>query len=98
MDSKIILEYQWPYLLSFLPAEEELDRSAKETGALTRKRQVPSASVLLRLALAYGFCGLTLRQTAAWAEVAGVASLSDVALLKRLRASSDWLGLLLGLS
>ena len=97
MDSKIILEYQWPYLLSFLPSEEALDRTAKETGALTRKRQVPSASVLLRLALAYGFCGLTLRQTAAWAEVAGVASLSDVALLKRLRASSDWLGLLLGL-
>jgi hypothetical protein len=40
----------------------------------------------------YGFCGLSLRQTAAWAEASEVASLSDVALLKRLRKSSDWLG------
>lgn len=97
MDSQIVLEYQWPYLLSFLPAEEELERTARETGALKRKRRVRSASTLLRLALAYGFCGLTLRQTAAWAEVTEVASLSDVALLKRLRAASEWLGLLLGL-
>ena len=97
MDSKVILEYQWPYLLSFLPSEDELERTARETGALLRKRQVRSASTLLRLALAYGFCGLTLRQTAAWAEVANVASLSDVALLNRLRGASEWLGLLLGL-
>ena len=97
MDSKIILEYQWPYLLSFLPSEDELERTARETGALRRKRQVRSASALLRLAFAYGFCGLTLRQTAAWAEVANVASLSDVALLNRLRGASVWLGLLLGL-
>jgi hypothetical protein len=97
MDSKVLLEYQWPYLLSFLPPEDELERTAMETGALRRRRQVRSASALLRLAFGYGFCGLTLRQTAAWAEVVKVASLSDVALLKRLRAASDWLGLLLGL-
>jgi len=42
--------------------------------------------------LAYGFCGLSLRQTAAWAEACGVASISNVALLKRLRSSADWLG------
>lgn len=97
MDTKIILEYQWPYLLSFLPSEEELDRTAREMGAMLRKRGVPSASALLRLCLAYGFCGLTLRQTAAWAQVAKVAEVSNVALLKRVRAAGDWLGLLLGL-
>lgn len=97
MDSKVMLEYQWSYLLSFLPPEDVLERTAKDTGALVRKRQIPSASALLRLALAYGFCGLTLRQTAAWAEVVGVASISDVALLKRLRSAAEWLGLLLGL-
>jgi hypothetical protein len=97
MDSTVIFEYQWPYLLSFLPPEDELERTARETGALRRRRQVRSASALLRLAFAYGFCGLTLRQTAAWAEVVNVASLSDVALLKRLRGASEWLGLLLGL-
>jgi hypothetical protein len=40
----------------------------------------------------YGFCGLSLRQAAAWAEASDVASLSDVALMKRLRNASDWLG------
>jgi len=96
MDSTILLEFQWPYLRSFLPNDEELERTARETGALIRRRGVPSASALLRLALAYGFCGLTLRQVAAWAQVAKVAEVSNVALLKRLRSASDWLGLLLG--
>ncbi len=75
-----MLEYQWPYLLSFLPPEDELERTARQTGASRPKRRVGSASSLLRLAFVYGFCGLTLRQTAAWAEVVNVASLSDVAL------------------
>lgn len=97
MDTQVLLEYQWPYLLSFLPPEEELERTAREMGALRRKRGIAGASVLLRLALAYGFCGLTLRQTAAWGQVARVASISNVALLKRLRHSADWLGQLLGL-
>jgi hypothetical protein len=97
MDAHVAIEYQWPYLLTFLPSGEELERTAKETGALLRKRGVPSAEALLRLALAYGFCGLTLRQTAAWAQVAKVAEVSDVALLKRLRSADSWLGLILGL-
>lgn len=91
-----LIEYQWPYLVSFLPAEESLDQSARKFGALTRKRRVDSADKLLRLALAYGFCGLSLRQTAAWAEAAGIASLSDVALLKRLKKAANWLGHLVG--
>jgi len=95
MDTKTVLEYQWPYLASFLASPEVIEQSARDFGALRRKRRVASASELLRLALAYGFCGLSLRQTAAWAEACGVASLSDVALLKRLRSASDWLGHLL---
>lgn len=95
MEANIFLEYHWPYMLTFLPPKDELDRSAREMGALLRKRGVASGEALLRLALAYGFCGLSLRQTAAWAQVAGVADVSDVALLKRLRASAEWLGHLL---
>jgi len=95
MDTKTVLEYQWPYLASFLASPEVIEQSARDFGALKRKRRVDSASKLLRLAFAYGFCGLSLRQTAAWAEACGVASLSDVALLKRLRSASDWLGYLL---
>ena len=97
MNTQIMLEYEWPYLRSFLPDDATLERSAYEFGALRRKRNVSNADDLLRLALAYGFCGLTLRQTAAWAQVAGVAELSDVALLKRLRGAADWLGHLLAL-
>jgi len=94
MDYRQLVEYQWPYLLSFLAVDEPLDESAKRYGALIRKRRVDSADKLLRLALAYGFCGLSLRQTAAWAETLGIASLSDVALLKRFQKASSWLGYL----
>jgi len=91
------LEHEWPHLLSFLPPEEQLEKTAKSWGALLRKRAVGDASKLLRLALVYGFCGCSLRQTAAWATAAEVASLSDVALLNRLRKASGWLGYLLGI-
>lgn len=94
MDYRELVEYQWPYLLSFLEAEEPLEDSAKRYGAMTRRRRVDTADKLLRLVLAYGFCGLSLRQTAAWAETAGIASLSDVALMKRFQKASDWLGYL----
>jgi hypothetical protein len=50
---------------------------------------------LLRLAITYGFCGFSLRQTAAYAQTIGFASISDVALLKRLRRCGPWLGELL---
>lgn len=96
MSGRELLENQWPYLLSFLPPGLDLERTARETGALARRRNVSDASVLLRLALAYGFCGLSLRQVAAWAQAQQIASLSNVALLKRLRASHTWLGMILG--
>lgn len=89
------LEFQWPYLLTLLPSLVDLEATAYANGALVRRRSIDSAPTLLRLALAYGFCGFSLRQTAAWAETAGIASLSDVALLKRLRGSDAWLGHLL---
>jgi hypothetical protein len=97
MKSKTILEYQWPQLASFLAPEDTVEETAKSFGALKRKRSVKSALELLRLAFAWAFCGMSLRQTTAWAETANIASLSNVALLKRLRSASDWLGHLLGL-
>jgi hypothetical protein len=59
---------------------------------LRRRRGVADAGVLLRLALVYGGGGLSLRGTVAWAAAAGVADLSDVALLHRLRGAEGWLG------
>ncbi len=43
MNTRDLLEFQWPYLLSFLPPEAVLERPARETGALVRKRGVGSA-------------------------------------------------------
>jgi len=96
MEAQEILTHEWPFLLSYIPSGFDLDASAFESGALRRKREVDSASSLLRLVLAYGFCGLSLRQTAAWAQAAQLADLSDVALLKRFRHAAPWLGQILG--
>jgi IS4 transposase len=97
MEKLEIFEYEWPYLLSFLPVREVLESSAHAYGAMTRKREIDSATKLLRLALVYGYCGMSLRESAAWARMQDVADLSDVALLKRLRNATKWLGHLLGL-
>lgn len=87
------LDADWPYLLSFLPAD--LAQSARAAGAFQRRRGVDSAATLLRLALTYAATGGALRTVAAWADAQGLAQLSDVALLKRLRAAAPWLGQLL---
>jgi hypothetical protein len=84
-------EQDWPAVLSLIERSIDVEQSARSSGALRRKRQVQSGSDLLRLALAYGPGGQSLRQTAAWAEFQQIASMSDVALLYRLRDSADWL-------
>lgn len=83
----------WPRVLALLPAD--LDGSARQFGALQRKRAVRQGADLVRLALAYALGQRSLRATATWAEQIGLASLSDVALLKRLQRSAAWLGHLL---
>jgi len=92
MDTQRYLEEDWAYLLSFLPPRMELERSAASWGAIRRVREISSASSLLRLMMAYGFCGMSLRRTAAWAGDNGVANISDVSLLERFRKGADWLG------
>lgn len=69
----------------------DLDELARTTKALLRRRGVPSARALLRLALARGPGGLSLRQTAAWAQLTGVADLTDASLNDRLHQSCDFL-------
>ena len=66
----------------------------REAGALQRRRAIRSASDLLRLCFGFVLGRFSLRMLASWASTEGVADLSDVAALKRLRASADWLGLL----
>jgi len=69
----------------------DLEFSARERGALVRKRGVRSAEDLLHLALLYGPGGLSLRSVASYATEAGIADLCDVSLLARLRNAGDFL-------
>lgn len=84
--------FEWDFVLQSMP---ELEDSALALKALRRRRDVRSAADLLRLALVYGYCDFSLRETAAWAASVGLADVSDVALLKRFRQCPDWLGHLL---
>jgi hypothetical protein len=82
----------WPEVRSRLPAGFDVEATARSRGAFTRAREVKNAEMLLRLALAYGGCGMSLRETCAWAEASGVASLSDPSLIDRLAKAAPWLG------
>src|SRR6266849_5568786 len=82
----------WSEVASHLPADFNLEATARSRGAFTRAREVKNAETLLRLALAYGGCGMSLRETCAWAEASGIASLSDPSLINRLAKAAPWLG------
>src|SRR6266705_2241811 len=82
----------WPQVRARLPAGLDLEKTARSRGAFTRAREIKSAETLLRLALAYGGCGMSLRETCPWAEAGGIASLADPSLLERLRKAAPWLG------
>jgi hypothetical protein len=75
--------------MSFLPAD--LRGSARKTDALKGLRQDKSAEDCLRTLLIHLACGYSLRETAVRAREAHLANLSDVALLKLLRKSEQWL-------
>jgi hypothetical protein len=90
------LEYQWPYLMSFLGGEERVEQLAYETRAFVRKRKIGSPSDVLRLLLLWAVGEHSLWETAALAEAAEIAEVSDVALLKRFSKCREWLLMLLG--
>ncbi len=86
-----LLSPEWEDALSSLPAALDLDQTAVKFGALRRRREISSGKDLLRLAFAYGPCGMSLRSTANWACIAGLGKLSDVAVLNRLKGATKWL-------
>src|SRR5918993_3878188 len=90
------LEAQWPDLVAAVSAAIDLEATARTSGTLVRRREIRSAEALLRLALAYGPGGLSLRTAAAWAGVSGLADLSDTAVMNRLRKAAGWLGEIAG--
>jgi hypothetical protein len=79
----------WDVLLSLFPEGwRELGRS---TGAVQRLRGFSSVDAVLRILLLHVGCGFSLRETAVQARLAGLASVSDVSLLNRLRDAEPWL-------
>jgi len=89
-------DVDWQELVERFGGAAALTASAREHRAFLRAREVKDAPTLLRLALMYGPGGLSLRGTAAAAALGGIAALSDVALLGRLRAAGPWLEALCG--
>jgi hypothetical protein len=84
---------RWPEVSARLPADFDLEATARARGAFTRAREIKDAETLLRLALAYGGLGMSLRETCAWAEASEIVSrLSDPSLIERLCKAAPWLG------
>lgn len=86
----------WSQVVEWLGGREALDASARSHKAFVRPRGVKTATDLLRLAMLYGPGGKSLRICAGMAAAQGIAEISDVALMKRFRASADWLEALCG--
>lgn len=82
---------QWGQLVGWLGGEAALSASAREHRAFVRARGIKSPLDILRLALMYGPGGYSLRPLAAVAAAQGIADVSDVAILDRIRKSADWL-------
>ena len=83
------LDEDWKILLDLFPPNWQID--ARRSGAVERLRGFDSVNEVLRVLLMHVGCGYSLRETAVRAKAAGVAEVSDVTLLNRLRQAEGWL-------
>lgn len=89
MGTSSILDEEWKLLASFLPPDWQA--LARTQGAIRREKGITDPDALLRMLFLHVATGLSLRQAVARATILGWPSISDVALLKRLRSSGSWL-------
>jgi hypothetical protein len=87
-----IAEEDWKVLTSLFPTGWQ--QMALQSGSIERLRGFPSPGVLMRMLLLHVALGYSLRETVVRAKLADWTDISDVALLKRLRNSEEWLRLL----
>src|SRR5713226_10417870 len=87
-----IAEEDWQVLTSLSPAGWQ--QMAWQSGAVERLHGFPSPDVLLRILMLHVARGYSLRETVVRAKLANWTDILDVALLKRLRNSEEWLRLL----
>jgi Transposase DDE domain len=78
----------WRVLVGLLPASWE--RLGRSSGAVRRLRGFSSLESLLHTLLLHVGCGWSLRETVVQAKLAGLAEVSDVTLLNRLRDAEGW--------
>lgn len=83
------LDEDWDILVGMLPTHWQ--GTARLSGALARLRGFGSVNEVLRVLLMHVGCGYSLRETAVRARAAGLAEVSDVTLLNRLRQAEGWL-------
>ena len=86
---KAVFDPDWSAVLSYLPEDWEV--MARKLGAFTRARGFSSPEALLRTLFIHLAEGCSLRETSVRAKRGEIAEASDVAILKRLRASEEWL-------
>src|ERR1700755_2047732 len=89
-DAASVLTDRFAEVLARLPADLDLDDLAMESKAIQRRREVVDGAALLRIALARGPGGLSLRQTAAWASMQGIAELSNPGVKYRLDQANEF--------
>lgn len=88
------IDTDWGVVMSMLPSHWQ--EKAGELEAIRRARGFRGAASLLRVLLIHLADGCSLRETAVRAKADGLASVSDVALLKRLRGCADWFAWMVG--
>jgi len=89
METKEQFRNDWDVLVSYLP--EGWREKARSTGATQRVRKFKDEETLLRTLMIHLAEGCSMRETAVRAREGGLADVSDVAIIKRLRASDKWL-------
>jgi len=88
-----LVDEEWTEALETIPVD--LERTARETKALLRRRGIENAADLLRLVLAYSVCDWSLRLVGLWANLQDIGDMSDVAVMKRLQKSKEWVEILI---
>lgn len=86
------MEEDWNLLKSFFPSNWE--KLAEECKVLKNLRKDKLTENFLRILLIHIGCGYSLRETVVRAKRANLADISDVALMKRLKKSQQWLRLM----
>lgn len=85
---KILEKDDWEIIESFLP--DGWRKKGRELWAIRRCRNFSSPDELLRVLFIHLAEGCSLRETSVRVKEGGIATISDVALLKRLKSSGEW--------